>query len=83
MANESALEKMFPRLAQQVVKHWGQREFEKYAAELIIDTRGDRRGLHKEVLSELLFLYALHLEMCGYDPQTSFGPLSNEQYTAR
>ena len=34
-----------------------------------------------EVLSELLFLYALHLDMFGYDPQDSFKPFSNEQYT--
>lgn len=83
MADESALEILFPRIATQVVAHWGRREFEAYAADLIIDSRGDRRGLHKDVLSELLFLYALHLDMFGYDPQESFGPLSNEQYTPR
>lgn len=81
MTDESTLERLFPRLANEVVKYWGKREFEKYAAELIIDYRGDRRGLHKDVLSELLFLYTLHLQMAGYDPQTSFVPFANEEYT--
>lgn len=81
MADESAVELLFPHIAKQVVMHWGNREFEKFASGLIIDDRGDRRGLPKEVLSELLFLYALHLDMFGYDPQRAFLPLSNDQYT--
>jgi hypothetical protein len=81
VANESSLELEFPRLAKQVVSHWGRPEFEKFAAQLIIDSRGDRRGLPKDVLSEFLFLYALHLEMFGYDPQSAFLPLGNDQYT--
>ncbi len=74
MADESPLEEFFPRIAKQVVEFWGQREFEKFASDLIIDTRGDRRGLPKDVLSDLLFLYALHLDMWGYNPQDSFLP---------
>ncbi len=77
MSNESALEQLFPRIAQQLVKHWGHVQFEKYAAQLIIDSRGNRRGLDKAVLSELLFLYALHLDMFGYDSQQSFVPSGN------
>ena len=50
----------------------GSLEFESFASDLIIDHRGDRKGLPKEVLSELLFLYALHLAMFGYDPQELF-----------
>ena len=74
MADESPLERLFPRLAKQVVDFWGQREFEKFASDLIIDNRGDRRGLPKEVLSDILFLYALHLDMVGYNPNDSFLP---------
>ena len=83
MANESAIERSFPRITKQLISHWGHREFEKFASDLIIDNRGDRRGLPKDVLSELLFLYALHLDMFGYDPQEPFRPLTNEQYTPR
>lgn len=74
MADESPLERLFPRIAKQVVDFWGQREFEKFASDLIIDNRGDRRGLPKEVLSDILFLYALHLDMVGYNPNDSFLP---------
>jgi len=79
MSNEdfSALEAFSGRIVSQVCGQWGRSEFEKFAAELIIDERGDRKGLPKEVLSELLFLYALHLHMFGYDPQDSFKPFSN------
>ena len=76
MTDESALERLFPRIAKQVITHWGQKEFEQFASDLIIDNRGDRRGLPKEVLSDILFLYALHLDMVGYDPQTSFLPVN-------
>jgi hypothetical protein len=82
VTDESPLERLFPRLAAQVVTHWGQKEFERYASDLIIDSRGDRRGLPKEVLSDILFLYALHLDLFGYDPQDSFVPV-NPQYTPR
>jgi hypothetical protein len=81
VAEESDVELLFPRIAKQVVTCWGHREFENFAADLIIDDRGDRRGLPKEVLSEILFLYALHMELFGYDPQSAFLPLSNDQYT--
>lgn len=74
MTDESPLERLFPRIANQIVQLWGQPEFEKFASDLIIDTRGDRRGLPKEVLSDVLFLYALHLDMWGYNPQDSFLP---------
>jgi hypothetical protein len=80
MSNEefSALEAFSGRIVGQVCSHWGHSEFEKYASSLIIDDRGDRKGLPNEVLSELLFLYALHLDMFGYDPQDSFKPFANE-----
>jgi hypothetical protein len=78
VTDESPLERLFPRIAIQVVAHWGHKEFEKYASDLIIDSRGDRRGLPKEVLSDVLFLYALHLDMFGYDSQDSFLPSPNK-----
>lgn len=74
MSDQSPLEQLFPRIAKQVVSHWGHKEFERFASDLIIDNRGDRRGLPKEVLSDILFLYALHLDMVGYNPQDSFVP---------
>lgn len=82
MSNEefSAIEAFSKRIVAQLCASWGRAEFEKYASQLIIDSRGDRKGLPKDVLSELLFLYALHLDMFGYDPQDSFKPFSNEQY---
>jgi hypothetical protein len=80
MSNEdfSALEAFSGRIVTQVCTKWGRSEFESFASDLIIDHRGDRKGLPKEVLSELLFLYALHLAMFGHDPQDSFKPFSNE-----
>ena len=74
--DESPLERLFPRIVKQVLNHWGQPEFEKFASELIIDSRGTRKGLPKEVLSDLLFLYAIHLEVSGNDPQDAFVPTS-------
>lgn len=78
MSNDfSALEAFSGRIVNQVCTKWGRPEFESFASELILDHRGDRKGLPKEVLSELLFLYVLHLDMFGYDPQESFKPSGN------
>lgn len=81
MANNdyiSDLEQLFPWIANNIVSYWGKPEFEPYAYSVIIDQRGDRQGLPKEVLSEILFLYALHLYTVGYDPSASPRPFSEE-----
>jgi hypothetical protein len=65
----SEIEKQYPHLAKQLCEHWGGDVFENFANKLIIDDRGDRKGLPREVLEELLFLYRLHLKNTNFDPK--------------
>lgn len=63
----SEIEKQFPHIAKQICAYWGDGVFENYANKLIIDERGDRQGLPREVIEELLFLYQLHLKMTNFN----------------
>ena len=80
MADESSIEKIFPRIAKQIVMHWGQPEFEKFASNLIIDDRGNRHGLPPEVLSDLLFLYNLHSERLNIQSTFTFSLFPRPKY---
>ncbi len=64
----SEIEKQYPHIAKQLCEYWGEGVFENYANKLIIDERGDRQGLPREVIEELLFLYQLHLKKMNFDP---------------
>jgi hypothetical protein len=65
----SEVEKQYPHIAKQLCEYWGDDIFENYANKLIIDERGDRQGLPREVIEELLFLYQLHLKNINFDPK--------------
>jgi hypothetical protein len=65
----SEIEKQYPHIAKQLCEYWGNEVFENFANRLIIDERGDRQGLPREVLEELLFLYQLHLRNSNFDPK--------------
>jgi hypothetical protein len=65
----SEIEKQYPHIAKQLCEYWGDAVFENYANKLIIDERGDRQGLPREVIEELLFLYQLHLKNSNFDPK--------------
>jgi hypothetical protein len=56
----SALEEKFPRIADKVVLMWGYPEIITFFESLTLDDRGDRHGFSPEVMSELVFLSALH-----------------------
>jgi hypothetical protein len=69
MDGASEIEKQYPHLAKQLCEYWGDDVFENFANKLIIDERGDRQGLPREVIEELLFLYQLHLKQTNFDPK--------------
>ena len=56
----SALEEKFPRIADKVVLMWGYPEIITFFESLTLDDRGDRLGFSPDVMSELLFLSAIH-----------------------
>lgn len=56
----SALEEKFPRIADKVVLMWGYPEIITFFESLTLDDRGDRDGFSPDVMSELVFLSAIH-----------------------
>lgn len=80
MSDESSVEKLFPRIAKQIVTYWGHPEFEKFAEALIIDDRGNRHGLPREVLSDLLFLYNLHSDRLNIQSTFAFSMFQRPKY---
>ena len=75
MADEqcvSALESLFPRIAQNVVAVWKDAEAAKYFDKLVVDTRAGennaRQGFPPEVLEELLFLSRVHMTIFPIQP---------------
>jgi hypothetical protein len=56
----SALEEKFPRIADKVVLMWGYPEIITFFESLTLDDRGDRHGFSPDVMSELVFLSAVH-----------------------
>jgi hypothetical protein len=57
---KSALEAKFPHIAEKIVLLWGYPELDKFFDKLSIDERGDREGFPADVMSDLMFLSALH-----------------------
>jgi hypothetical protein len=56
----SALEEKFPRIADKIILMWGYPEIITFFESLTLDDRGDRVGFSPDVMSELLFLSAIH-----------------------
>ncbi|WP_148290744.1 type IV pilus assembly protein FimV [Sulfuricella denitrificans] len=52
----SALERRHPRIVENITLIWGGLEIVSYLKSLVVDSRGDREGFDKEVLSELMML---------------------------
>jgi hypothetical protein len=64
----SALEKHFPRIANDMCTYWGSQEIDNYIDNMLLDDRGDRMGFPIDVLEELMFLAGIrwHLNhLCG------------------
>lgn len=57
---KSAIEAKFPHIAEKIVLLWGFPELDTMFDKLAFDERGDREGFPADVMSDLLFLAALH-----------------------
>lgn len=71
----SALEKQFPRIAEEFVRRWHTPTFEPYCYKLIVDERGTRKGFPNEVFEEILLLYWLDLNLTNFDNNAGTVPL--------
>jgi hypothetical protein len=49
----------YPRIATRIQQLWGTPECEGYITNLVVDTRGDRKGFPPQVMEELLYLTRL------------------------
>ncbi|MHB1591264.1 MAG: hypothetical protein ACYCTW_06995 [Sulfuricella sp.] len=56
---KSALETVFPKIAENLTLVWGNSECEGYLNKLIIDNRGNRQGFSLDVMSELMLLMGI------------------------
>ncbi len=56
------LDARYPRILDRVAQLWGTSQIDSYLQELLLDNRGGRQGFAPEVMTELMFLQALHLE---------------------
>lgn len=54
--SESAIERRFLRIANELIKRWKGPDIDTYLDSLLIDTRGNRMGFPEEVLEEIMFL---------------------------
>lgn len=64
----AAIERRFPRIANELCKLWSGKDIDTYVDSLLIDDRGDRLGFPIDVLEELMFLAGIrwHLShLCG------------------
>ncbi len=57
----------YPRIAERLKELWGSPECDRYFAELLIDTRGNRQGFPPAVVSALLELSEAHQRRVGTD----------------
>jgi uncharacterized protein len=57
------LERQYPRVLAKICKLWGTPAMHGYFRELLVDTRGNRRGFPPEVAAEILRLSALEDEL--------------------
>lgn len=60
---ESAIERRFLRIANELCKRWNGNEIDSYLDSLLIDTRGNRMGFPEEVLEEIMFLAGIRWHM--------------------
>jgi ankyrin repeat protein len=60
------LDERYPRILERIALLWGTSQLDQYLQELLLDTRGGRQGFAPEVMSDLMFLHALHVE--GKEP---------------
>jgi hypothetical protein len=58
----------YPRIAERIAKLWGSAECDRYLAELLIDSRGNRQGFPPPVVSALLALSEEHQGRGGLPP---------------
>lgn len=56
VASESAIERRFLRIANELTKRWHGQDIDAYLDSLLIDTRGNRMGFPEDVLEEIMFL---------------------------
>lgn len=59
-AGQTALEREFARITEQITLMWGHPELDTFLARLCIDDRGNRKGFPMPVMEELMFLALLH-----------------------
>ena len=55
----SELEKRFPRIVEQIMTMWPTADGEIYLQKLTIDERGDREGFSRDIIAEIMMLYAI------------------------
>jgi hypothetical protein len=77
----SALERLYPRICENVLQLWHKPEAQPYLDSLIVDERYDRQGFPLEVIEELLFLSELNwLRENDNDPRLAT-PTASERFT--
>lgn len=54
--SESAIERRFMRIANELIKRWKGPDIDAYLESLLIDTRGNRMGFPEDVLEEIMLL---------------------------
>lgn len=59
-AQQSELERKFPRIVDSICLQWGRDELEPYLDGLLFDERGDRQGFPDAIVGEILFLQDIH-----------------------
>lgn len=77
----SALERLYPRICNELVRHWFREDIDAYLAGLIMDERSDRQGFPFEVIDELMFLADLRWTMTHDRPTVQPGPVDSEEFS--
>jgi ankyrin repeat protein len=62
------LERQFPRILNKIAELWGMPEMSAYFDELLVDSRGNRKGFPPEVVQEIFFLNTLFIQRAGKEP---------------
>jgi len=62
--HQTALERKFPRIVNELCRRWRARDVDEYVDNLLIDNRGNRMGFPADVLDELIFIAGIrwHLQ---------------------
>lgn len=72
--HQCALERKFPRIVQQLCRHWRNGDIDEYLDGLLIDNRGDRMGFPADVLEELIFLASIRWHLSHAFPDVMDKP---------